>query len=133
MTMRVIVSQPDPAVLSTGKQGISPQERLDRLASVDADRMAAALTFLAGYDTGTFDAILDAVEPCDADPDPDAGEDAEPCCAECGADIGIFLRFGLDWRHYRGNGTTAGRIEVFDAGHVPIVAWRPARDVVATS
>jgi hypothetical protein len=127
MTMRIIVSQPDPTAPSTGKQGISPRERLDRLASVGADRMAAAMTFLAGYDAGTFDAILDAVEPCDENGDPDAGEDAEPFCSLCGADIGIFLRLGLDWQHYRGDGTTRGPIEVFDEGHVPVVAWHPAR------
>jgi hypothetical protein len=55
----------------------------------------------------------------------------EPYCVICGADAGIFLRLGLDWRHYRGDGTTAGQIELFDAGHTPIIAWRPAPALTA--
>jgi hypothetical protein len=39
-------------------QRISSRERLDRLAAVSADRRIEALQFLAGYDLGTFDAIL---------------------------------------------------------------------------
>ena len=38
-------------------------------------------------------------------------------------DIGVFLRYGIDWRHYFGDVTT-GQIEVFDPGHDPVVAWR---------
>jgi hypothetical protein len=45
-----------------------------------------------------------------------------PFCEKCGADIGIFLRFGFDWRHYRN--TANGDIELFDPGHAPRLAWR---------
>jgi hypothetical protein len=75
-----------------------------------------------------FDATLDATEPCTDDDNPDPADNPEPFCMVCGADVGIFLRFGLDWRHYRGDGTTVGLIELFDPGHVPIIGWRPAQN-----
>jgi hypothetical protein len=56
--------------------------------------------------------------------DPDPAREPEPLCAECSAQIGVFLRFGLDWRHYKSNGTIIGRIELFDPGHASVVAWR---------
>lgn len=104
-------------------QRISPRERLDRLAAVGADRRTEALQLLAGYDPQTFDVILDAVEPCV----PDAAEDSVPFCVRCGQETGIFLRYGLGWQHYRDHGDdmTYGRFEVFDAGHAPVLAWRP--------
>src|SRR5271165_6941512 len=88
--------------------------------------MATALTWLAGFSPSVFDATLDATEPCTDDDTPDPAEHPEPFCAVCGSDVGIFLRFGLDWRHYRGDGTTVGLIELFDPGHTPVIAWRPA-------
>ena len=88
--------------------------------------MATALIWLAGFSPSVFDATLDATEPCTDDDTPDPAEHPEPFCMLCGADVGIFLRFGLDWRHYRGDGTTAGLIEIFDPGHAPVIAWRPA-------
>jgi hypothetical protein len=100
--------------------------RLTRLSTLDPDRLSQALTFLAGYSPSTFDAALDATEPCPDDNTPDPALDPEPYCTICGADVGIFLRFGLDWRHYRGDGTTTGPIELFDPGHTSTIAWRPA-------
>lgn len=70
--------------------------------------------------------MLDKLE-YDAIDDPDLSQEREPFCAKCGSDIGIFQRFGLDWHHYRGNGTIVGQIELFDPGHDPVVAWRLAR------
>ena len=115
-------------------QPIGPRERLERLTGFTASQLAAGLTWLAGYDPRTFDAVLDAVEP---GTDQDGGDDPEPFCATCGIPIGIFLRLGLDWRHYREtwdsslisgqdrlNGTGIGQIELFDPGHAPVVTWR---------
>ena len=93
-------------------------KRLSRLATLDPDRMTMALTRLAGYSPAVFDATLDATEPCTADDVPDPEDDPEPFCAVCGASVGIFLRFGLDWRHYRGDGTTVGLIRVPPAAHL---------------
>jgi hypothetical protein len=103
-----------------------PQDRADRLASVTAEQMAFALAFLSGFAPATFDAILDAAEPCSGDlTGPD---EAEPCCAQCGASIGIFLAHGLAWQHYRGDGITAGEQAVFFPGHEPVVSWRLLED-----
>ena len=44
-------------------------------------------------------------------------------CARCGSSIGIFLKFGLQWLHYRG-GDALGQAEIFDPGHEPELAWR---------
>ena len=40
----------------------------------------------------------------------------------CGGDIGIFLKFGLAWRHYAG--TDLSDIELLDPGRPPVLAWR---------
>jgi hypothetical protein len=61
-------------------------------------------------------------------PDPDRddfdyGHKPVPVCGRCGADIGIFIKFGLDWRHYR-EGATLGTAEIFDPGHSPKLVWR---------
>jgi hypothetical protein len=95
----------------------------DRIAALSPEDTSAGLLWLAMNFPAVCDAMLDKVE-YDAIDDPDPGREPEPFCAECGAAIGIFLRFGLDWRHYRGDGTIIGQIEQFDPGHDSIVAWR---------
>jgi hypothetical protein len=51
-------------------------------------------------------------------------DDLDPYCAACGALVGIFRGHGDGWRHYRGEGTVASPVELYDAGHEPAVAWR---------
>jgi hypothetical protein len=58
----------------------------------------------------------------------DTQDDQEPYCATCGADLGIFHGHGDGWHHYRGEGTAASPVELFDAEHAPAVAWREAGD-----
>ena len=82
---------------------------------------AAGLLWLAMNFPAVCDAMLDKIE-YDAVDDPDPGREPEPFCVVCGAHIGVFLRFGLDWRHFRGDSTTIGQIELFDPGHQPVVA-----------
>jgi hypothetical protein len=53
-------------------------------------------------------------------------DDPEPYCSACGTRIGIFIGHGDAWLHYRGEGTAASPVELFDAGHAPVVAWREA-------
>jgi hypothetical protein len=125
--MRSIFSHPGRAALE-----FSPQERVERLGAVSPEQTRQALLFLSGYAPAVFDAALDAVEPCEEDDDPDAGEDAEPFCAVCAERVGIFLRVGLDWQHYRGE-DPGGPFEIFDPGHEPVVTWRPATDLAAVS
>jgi hypothetical protein len=102
------------------------EDRIARLTALTPEDAAAGLLWLAMNFPAVADAMLDKVE-YDAIDDPDPSQDPEPFCAECGAAIGIFLRFGLDWRHFRGDGTTIGQIELFDPGHGPVVAWRLTR------
>jgi hypothetical protein len=73
---------------------IEVRQRLERLRAFSPDQLAAGLIWLWGYDQQTFDAVLDAAEPCARDEDP-SGSDPEPVCGICGKQIGIFLR--LNW------------------------------------
>jgi hypothetical protein len=53
-------------------------------------------------------------------------DDFETYCRVCGAEVGIFIGHGDAWLHYRGEGTVADPVELYDAGHAPEVDWRPA-------
>jgi hypothetical protein len=130
MTVGLSLSQRD-----RDAQPIGARERMDQLRACSPDQMAAGLTWLLGYDQPTFDAVLDAMEPCAGEEDLSGGP--EPACGICGEKIGIFLRLGLDWRHYRETrdssliggqdrlkGTGIRQIELFDPGHAPVVTWR---------
>lgn len=97
---------------------VSDEDRMELLGQLTVKQCTDALLWLAGYAPGIFDAVLDAVEPCPGD----GSEDPEPYCERCGADIGVFLKFGLEWRHYRGEGLSD--LELFDPGHQPVLAWR---------
>jgi hypothetical protein len=105
-----------------------------RLRGLSRQQLADRLTWLAWYQPGIFTAVMDYMEFSDvlaADTDPaspdldnlDYGEEPVPVCSRCGADIGIFIKFGLDWRHYR-EGAALGQAEIFDPGHAPELTWR---------
>jgi hypothetical protein len=109
-----------------------------RLRGLSHQQLADRLTWLAWYQPGIFTAVMDYMEFCDVlaadtdptspdpDPDPDhldCNDEPAPVCARCGADIGIFIKFGFDWRHYR-EGAALGHAEIFDPGHAPELAWR---------
>lgn len=85
--------------LSLSQHGQEAQ-RIERLRMFSPEQLATGLIWLSGYDPRTFDAVLDAAEPCLGDEDLHGG-DPEPVCGLCGSAIGIFLRLGLEWRHYR--------------------------------
>jgi hypothetical protein len=91
---------------------------MERIGQLSVQQQADALLWLAGYAPDVFDAVADAVEPCPGD----GSGDPAPFCSRCGADIGVFLKLGLDWRHYRGS--TLDDIELFEPGHPPVLAWR---------
>jgi hypothetical protein len=97
---------------------ITPEDRMERIGQLTAKQRTDALLWLAGYAPAVFDAVAEAVEPCPGD----GSEDPAPYCAICGSDIGIFLKFGLDWRHY--TSTDLSNIELQDPGHKPVLAWR---------
>jgi hypothetical protein len=105
-----------------------------RLRGLTHQQLTDRLTWLSWYQPGIFAAVMDYMEFSDAlaadtDPTrPDPGdrsydEAPAPVCGRCGADIGIFIKFGLEWRHYR-EGTALGQAEIFDPGHAVELAWR---------
>jgi hypothetical protein len=107
---------PEDDYLTERLRGLSPQQLLE------------AMQFLAWWSPGTFTAVMDYCEvgawgtdDLYPDQDGDAGEPM-PCCARCGGDLGIFLKFGLDWRHY--TGTALADIELYDPGHPAELTWR---------
>ena len=112
--------------------GDSPDEA--RLRGLTHQQLADRLTWLACYQPVIFSAVMDYMDFSDAlaaDTDPtspgfgDRGYDEAPApvCGRCGADIGIFIKLGLEWRHYR-EGIALGQAEIFDPGHAPELAWR---------
>jgi hypothetical protein len=111
-----------------------------RLRGLGRQQLADRLNWLSWYQPGIFAAVMDygqfsddlaadtdptspALAPCDDFGNLDYADDPAPYCAICDGDIGIFLKFGLDWRHYTGTGLTD--IELLDPGHAPVLAWRP--------
>ena len=55
-------------------------------------------------------------------------DEDESYCTVCGAACGIFQGHGDGWRHFRGDGTATAPVVLHDAGHVPVIGWRPAGD-----
>lgn len=112
---------------------LSPAERLELLAVMDPDDMSTSLAWIAAMYPQVFDfalvrdrALAERLTTRLAEAEDEDLDDLEPYCTVCGGLIGIFRGHGPDWRHFRGEGTAASPVELFDAGHVPEVAWRPA-------
>ena len=104
-------------------------------AGLSLQQLLDAMTFMAFWSPSAFTAALDYCEATDWGwsgfdpdlvPDPDDEDDHDgdpaPVCGRCGGNLGIFLKFGLDWRHYRGAGLDG--IELYDPGHAPVITWR---------
>jgi hypothetical protein len=107
----------------------SPQERLERLAAISAERMNWALMYLSGYAPAVFDAVIDMVEP-DGKRDQtasDGRDESESYCARCGQEIEAFPMLALGWQHAAVEADdTVGSFRVTEGEHEPVVAWRPA-------
>jgi hypothetical protein len=136
--MTISLSNPSPSARPVDRFDEDPfdEDTPDeaRLRGLTNQQLGDRLTWLAWYQPGIFTAVMDYMDFSDAlaaDADPaspgpdDRGYDKEPVpvCGRCGADIGIFVKFGLEWRHYR-DGFALGQAEIFDPGHAPEVAWR---------
>jgi hypothetical protein len=122
-----------PASGATGRQDLeAAHDRLDRLAAIDTEHKEMALLFLSGYAPDVYDAVIDATEPFTARPVTgySLADDVEPYCITCGASAGVFPMLGDGWRHYRGDGIIT-KAEPYDAGHAPVIGWRPAGDIPA--
>jgi len=99
------IGTPDTGSTRAGSSGVLspasaapvpwPRDRLGRLAALTPEDKTAGLVWLAMHFPAVCDAVLDKVEQDDEDDGDDVSEEPEPCCAVCGADIGIFLR--LAW------------------------------------
>ena len=109
---------------------VTTSERLELLGVMDPDDMRTSLAWLISHAPQLFDFALvrDAamVDRLENRLDEAQEDDEEPYCSECGATIGIFHGHGDAWLHYTGEGTVEHPIELFDAGHEPVIAWRPA-------
>ena len=68
------------------------------------------------YVLAALDSMDDEEDQAD-EPEDDHWRDYDYACSTCGALIGIFLGHGDGWHHYRGEGTVASPVELFDAGH----------------
>jgi hypothetical protein len=124
MTMRSIIAENDRSALFI--PAISPHPRLDRVAAATFEQLSAALIFLSVFEPDAFDHSMDVAQ--SDDDNPGATGEAEPVRAVCGNKIGIFLERGLAWRHYAGDGTTAGQQHIYDPGHTPVLTWRLTGD-----
>jgi hypothetical protein len=120
-----------PSSVSQPGHGIYPfgdTQAEERLRGLSRQQLADRLTWLSWWAPGTFTVVMGYMDFHDdyaaaGDPGRDDPDDPAPYCTACGGEVAIFVRFGLDWRHYRPAGQ--GSVEFFDVGHVPEVAWRP--------
>ena len=123
--MSPIITQ--PGALAHVHPDEAARKRRDRLASATAGQAEAALTYLSMIDPLMFGMAMDAADlTVSLAPGGGAPKDEEPVpvCRQCGALVGIFLDHGLEWQHFRGDGTTAGAQEIYDPGHPAEVTWR---------
>ena len=128
--MTPIITQPGaPAHVHPDE---AARKRRDRLARATAEQAEAALAYLSVIDPLIFEIAMDAAAPAAGEaPAEEAPEDEQPIpvCRRCAGQVGIFLDHGLDWQHFRGDGTTAGAQEIYDPGHPAEVTWRlPTED-----
>jgi hypothetical protein len=100
-------------------------DRVSRLAALSQEDTVAGLLWLAMNFPAVCDAMLDKTE-FDAIDDDCPCEEPEPFCTACGAAAGIFAAYGGSWWHYRWDYAPGSKPEVYDAGHDPVIGWRPA-------
>ena len=110
-------------------EGGGARSRLDRVAAATCEQMKTALIVLIDVSPDAFDYAMDAAESGDENRGSAAVMEAGPVCAACGGRVGIFVGLGLDWRHFAGDGATAGQQRVYDPGHAPVVTWQLAEEL----
>jgi hypothetical protein len=123
--MSPIITQ--PGVPAHVHPDAAARKRRDRLARATAGQAEAALTYLSVIDPLMFEIAMDAADLTAgevAGAEAPADEEPVPVCRRCGGLVGIFLDRGLEWQHFRGDGTTAGAQEIYDPGHPAEVTWR---------
>jgi hypothetical protein len=104
--------------------------RLELLNVMDADDMRTSLAFILSHYPQVFDFALvrdrALVDRLGARLDEHPDDDQEAYCVTCDAKVGIFYAHGDAWLHYTGEGTVASPVDLYDAEHEPVVAFRPA-------
>jgi hypothetical protein len=109
---------------------VGEAERLELLGVMDEGDLRSSLAFILSLYPQAFDhglvrdqamteRLLDRVNEANQEADV-----LEPYCSACDGTIGIFRGRGDGWHHFRGAGTIASPVKLFDAGHEPVVAWR---------
>ena len=111
---------------------VNTPERMELLAAMDPDDMHASLAFIIGQypqvfdfalvrDRGLVERLQERLDEAGADQD-----DLEPYCGRCGATLGVFLgQQDKGYQHFRGKGTAAAPVQVYDASHEAVVFWAP--------
>ena len=115
---------------------IAQSRELAALGGLDAirkhagqDDTAAALASVFGaaqFLLGDLAAIVERLGDTGPDEDDEDEEELAAFCHTCGSPVGHFIGHGDGWHHFRGEGTPDNPNVLFDAGHAPDVAWRPA-------
>jgi hypothetical protein len=94
---------------------IALRQYVSRALGDERQDRAEVLGRVAAELTGVSKILAAATEAVDDD-------DAEPYCLTC--DQWVHMFHGVEgWRHFRGKGTAANPVELYDAGHEPIVGW----------
>jgi len=119
-------SVPQPRPLT---HEFSDSQAEERLRGLTRQQLADRLTWLSWWAPGTFNVVMDYMEftdnlAADGELDRDDADDPAPYCTVCGSEVGIFIRYSMDWTHYRT--TSQAGIELFDPGHAPQIGWRTA-------
>ncbi|HEY1321687.1 MAG TPA: hypothetical protein VGF32_15630 [Streptosporangiaceae bacterium] len=113
----------DAAVVGLRSQLDDALERIDVL---DRLRPTCVICLDAAADRQTVNgpACSDCVGEPGGQAEDDYWQDYNYACSACGARIGMFIgRQG--WHHYRGDGTAASPVEIYDADHEPVLAADP--------
>jgi hypothetical protein len=92
-------------------------ERGQVLAWMTAEAPEAFDAAVAARSATFADELADRIDDLDEDDEPQA------YCTACGKDIGLFIGHE-GWHHFRGEGTAASPVELYDAAHAPVVGWR---------
>ena len=112
--------------------GLTADQRLDLLGAMTRDDMSTSLAWIAAAYPQVFDfaivrdRALAGWLTARLGEDQDDEDEDQPYCRACGSEVGIFMGHGEAWLHYRGEGAAENPVELFDPGHTPEVAWRPA-------
>jgi hypothetical protein len=110
--------------------GLGTDERLELLGVMDPDDMRTSLAFIVSQYPRVFDFALvrdrKLVERLQDRLDHQYDDEPEPYCTTCAASVGIFIGHGDAWLHYTGEGTVESPVDLYDAGHEPVIAWREA-------